>query len=100
MIMSIYIYIYKWAFTILLFMCFGLYRDYFVGYCFVYVLQSDYNKISLCLRREMWREASTLVGSNSERWSTSYALLSLAFNKQTSRRQCFERRVYSSCKRV
>ena len=41
---DIYIYIYVWAFTILLFMCFGLYRDYFVGYCFVYVLQSDYSR--------------------------------------------------------
>ena len=41
------IYIYVWAFTILLFMCFGLYRDYFVGYCFVYVLQSDYSRALL-----------------------------------------------------
>ena len=46
MIMGIDIYIYIWAFTILLFMCFGLYRDNFLGYCFVYVLQSDY--ITLC----------------------------------------------------
>ena len=89
-------YMYIRAFTILLIMCFGLYQDYFVGYCFLYVLQSDYNKVkSLCVGREMWREVIDISKAGADGKANVDANAAVLLFKQ---RQSFEQRDLSySC---